>query len=290
MRTPLTLVAFILGLVVLFGLSVSLGEAFGPLIGRGVGAPPGQVPDGQPPGHGDHPGAPGDPGGLSMSDQGYVLHAANTRFAAGTRSNFLFNIFTMNRQLVTEYAEDHDQPMHLVVVRRDMTEYQHVYPTLREGTWTVRLRLPEPGSYRAFATFRPQNAPAPVTLGIDLEVPGLVELHAIPQPNPLARTGDYTVVLDGEPVAGGVSRLYANVLYNDEPVIDLQSYLGALGHLVLLREGDLAYLTARPVPTTVSDQTISFEVRIPTAGFYRAFLEFQHLDRVHTAEFTVFVR
>lgn len=284
MRTPITLVVFAAGLVVLFGLAISLGQAVGPLLGGGL-----LPPDQHEHEHGDVPAEAIK--GLAIADRGFVIHPVGTRFTAGERDDFLFNIFTVNRRLVTEYETDHEEEMHLVVVRRDMTGYQHLHPELMsDGTWKVRMRLREPGSYRAFATFRPENVAQPVTLGVDLEVPGMVDLRTIPQPRPTAETGDYTVMIDGEFVAGRPSRVFMNVLHNDEPVTDLQPHLGELGHLVLLREGDLAYLHTHPVPTTVSDQTISFDVDFPTPGFYRAFLEFQHLHQVHTVEFTVFAR
>jgi hypothetical protein len=60
--------------------------------------------------------------------------------------------------------------------------------------------------------------------------------------------------------------------------------------LVILREGDLAYLQVRPLTGPRRDTTIGFEVEAPSAGFYRLFMEFQHHGRVRTAEFTVLAR
>ncbi|MEK8109242.1 hypothetical protein NKG94_40115 [Micromonospora sp. M12] len=37
--------------------------------------------------------------------------------------------------------------MHLIVVRRDLTGYQHLHPTMaKDGTWSVPLTLAQPGS------------------------------------------------------------------------------------------------------------------------------------------------
>ena len=76
------------------------------------------------------------------------------------------------------------------------------------------------------------------------------------------------------------------------PVTDLQPYLAAYGHLVALREGDLAYLHVHPdgAPgdgVTPAGPQIEFVAEVPTAGNYRLFLDFQHGDVVRTAEFTV---
>lgn len=285
MRTPATLVAFIIGLVVLFGLTISLGESFGRLFGLGVpadGSGRGSGGDG----HRNEDGK--GPGGLAVADQGYVLLPATTRFPADELAEFRFNIFTVDRARVTDFAVDQDQRMNLVVVRRDLTQYQQLRPTMKpDGTWLASVRFDEPGSYRAFATFRPGTAPEPVTLGVDLDVPGLVQSAAVPQPSPLSQVDDYTVMLDGDVIAGGVSRLYLSVLRGDEPVTDLQSYLGPTGHLVMLREGDMGYLHINPIPSARSGPTIAFDAGVPTPGFYRVFLDFQHIGEVRTAEFTV---
>ncbi len=285
MRTPMTWLAFVVGLLLLFGVAISLGESLGPSMGNGAPAAPGG--EGGPPGNGDTR-LQDAPTGVSLSDRGYVMLPVVTRFTAGQTSDFSFSIFTVKRAPVTKFAVDHERRMHLVVVRRDLSGYQHLDPTMAsDGTWTTPLRLAEPGSYRAFATFLPVGVTEPVTLGVDLEVPGLVTSKAVPQPSTLARVDEYTVMLEGDVIAGGVSRLYANVLRNDDPITNLQPYLGAPGHLVMLREGDMAYVHVSPLPDSGSKGTISFEAQVPTSGYYRVFLDFRHQGEVHTAEFTV---
>jgi hypothetical protein len=69
---------------------------------------------------------------------------------------------------------------------------------------------------------------------------------------------------------------------NDRVVTDLPAYLGARGHLVALRDGDLAYLHVH-----ADEERLVFEADYPTAGAYRLFLQFQHGGRVRTAAFTV---
>lgn len=75
------------------------------------------------------------------------------------------------------------------------------------------------------------------------------------------------------------------------PVTDLQPYLAAYGHLVALRDGDLAYLHVHPDGAPGDGRTkagpgITFYAQVPSAGAYRLFLDFQHAGTVRTAEFT----
>jgi hypothetical protein len=284
MRTPVTWLAFFVGLMVLFGVAISLGE----VVGGGSAIPGGDGGSQQDGGDGRPPKPDVEPSGLGVADHGYVLLPAATRFSAGETSDFRFTIFTVDRAPVTDFGQMHGQKMQLVLVRRDMTEYQYLTPTMKpDGTWSVPVRLNEPGSYRAFATFLPGKTAEPITLGVDLESPGEVEPQAVPQPREIVDVDGYTVMLNGTVIAGGVSRLYATVLQGEESVTDLDPYLGAHGHLVMLREGDLGFLRVRPVPASNAGPTISFEASVPTPGYYKIFLDFQHRGELRTAEFTV---
>jgi hypothetical protein len=171
-----------------------------------------------------------------------------------------------------------------VVVRRDSTGYRHVHPEMAaDGTWTVPLALAGGGSWRAFADFRPTGGPATV-LGADLAVPGAFD-PAVHAPSRTAQVDGYTVELTGDLVPGSASTVAVAVSRDGVPVTDLQPYLGARGHLVALREGDLAYLHVHPEQG--DGPAVEFVADVPSAGTYRLFLDFRHGDVVRTAEFTV---
>jgi hypothetical protein len=181
--------------------------------------------------------------------------------------------------------------MHLIVVRRDLTYYQHLHPYLgADGTWLVPLTLPDPGVYRAFADFAIDGEP--LTLGVDLTAPGDYAPGSLPTPTGTARADDYEVALEAGVVAAGTeAMLVFRITRGGQEVLDLEPYLGALGHLVVLREGDLAYLHVHPVDASgtadsVSGGRITFHARFPSMGRYRLFLQFAHEGLVHTADFT----
>ena len=64
--------------------------------------------------------------------------------------------------------------------------------------------------------------------------------------------------------------------------VSLQDYLGAKGHLVALRDGDLAFLHVHP-----NASSLRFEAACPNVGRYRLFLQFRVAGQVHTAAFTL---
>jgi hypothetical protein len=112
---------------------------------------------------------------------------------------------------------------------------------------------------------------------------------------PVSRTAvvdGYTVTLTGDLVAGRDARLGLTVTKDGRPVTDLDPYLGAYGHLVALRDGDLAYLHVHPDGEpgdgrTTAGPEVVFHTTVPSAGGYRLHLDFQHRGVVRTASFVV---
>jgi hypothetical protein len=84
----------------------------------------------------------------------------------------------------------------------------------------------------------------------------------------------------GAPHAGKEADLSFTITRNGQEV-SVDPYLGANGHLVALRDGDLAFLHVHP-----HDDDVAFAATFPTPGRYRLFLQFKHEGQVHTAAFT----
>ncbi|MEU9580503.1 hypothetical protein [Streptomyces chilikensis] len=239
--------------------------------------------------HGVHGGA--RPGGLSVSENGYTLEVDSTILTAGVQP-VSFRVIGPDGQAVTEFMSEHERELHFIAVRRDTSGFQHVHPVMDgKGTWSAELAL-EPGDWRFFADIHPAGHDGTMTLGIDVAVAGPYDPRPLPEATRTARTGEYTVALDGELLPGRASELTLTVSRNGHPVIDLQPYLAAYGHLVALRVGDLGYLHVHPEGgpgdgTTAPGPEIAFTAVAPSAGTYRLYLDFRHDDVVRTAEFTV---
>lgn len=295
MNTATKLGAFTLGLAVVFGGAVGVGRLVGPM---GAGDESGSQANGA---RGDHdesmaPGATpvkaSVPGGLQISQDGYTLTPQTTTVTPGQRTDFRFRVTGPDGEPLTRYATLHEKKLHFIVVRRDLSGFQHLHPVhAGKGVWSVPLTLPAAGSYRAFADFQAQGAKDGVTLGMDLSAPGDFTPEPLPRAATVATVDGYTVAIKGNLVAGRTSKLTLGVSRDGKPVTDLQPYLGAYGHLVALRAGDLAYLHVHPDGepgdgTTRPGPEITFYAEVPSAGSYRLYLDFKHQGRVHTAEFT----
>jgi hypothetical protein len=144
----------------------------------------------------------------------------------------------------------------------------------------VPLTIDRPGPYRVYADFVAGGED--LTLGADLTAPGDYEPRSLPAPADVGRVAGYDVRRTTEEDG----TLDFRVSRDGRPVDDLQPYLGARGHLVVLREGDLAYLHVHPEEEAADPSAIGFHAELPTAGRYRMFLQFRHDGEVRTAEFT----
>jgi hypothetical protein len=302
-RTPVKLAAFAGGLVLAFAAALGVGAATGS---------PFDSPETAPHGH-RSPDAPGDaaeqsggdttdgadagsdgqmPAGLAVSRDGYTLQLLDPVLPAGDAVDLRLRIVTDNGQPVEKFAVSHEKRMHVILVRRDTSSFQHVHPQMAtDGTWSVPVTV-EPGSWRVFADFVPAGgAEGPVTLGADLSVSGPFSPEPLPQETRVDTVDGYQVVLEGDLVRGRDTTLAFTVTRDGKPVTDLQPYLGAYGHLVALRAGDLAYLHVHPEDAPpdgpAGGPQIGFSAASPTAGTYRLFLDFQHRGQVRTAEFTL---
>lgn len=273
MSTAVRVAGFVAGLAAVFGLAWAAGAEVGPV-----------TDEPEPMGGHEMAEAPHDeashgeelPGGLAVAQDGHRLVLADDVLRPG-RHELAFTIEGPDGAAVTAYDVEHEKRLHLVVVRRDFTGFQHVHPELDEttGEWTTDVDL-RPGGWRVFADFVPTGG-EDLTLGADLQVPG-----AAPAARPVRevrtdRVRDYVVSVSGDLHPGETSVLTFEIERDGVPV-ETEAYLGAAGHLVALRGGDLAYLHVHP------GDGLEFGAEVPSAGTYHLFLDFRHDGVVRTAE------
>jgi hypothetical protein len=168
MNAAQTIVAFVVGLAVVFAVAVFVGRSIGPEGGAVVQQAPAHED-----GHGAHDAAAAESlGGLSSVQDGYTLELADDRFQAAGRIPLKFRILDANGAPVTRYIENHEKLLHLIAVRNDLAGFQHVHPLLdSDGTWGVPVDFSRAGDYRIFADFTPAGGPG-VTLGATVHVGG----------------------------------------------------------------------------------------------------------------------
>jgi Cu+-exporting ATPase len=217
---------------------------------------------------------------------------------------------TATSEPVTDLTRSHEAWMHLIATRADLGTFAHVHPqrTGRPGQLAVDLTFPTPGRYIVNTEFRRQGQMADIHSRQVLTVAGTA-----PAPAPVTLTeGPRTAVvhgvrvrLDGDAHAGGRSDLHYTLAdaATGRPVDDLQPYLAAAGHIVVMRadgqtfaheHAEVTDANGRPVfalPGQTFGPDLDVHAEFRTAGTYRLWAQFRLADGdVITVPFTVRAR
>ena len=222
--------------------------------------------------------------GLAVAAAGYRLVLSSDLIDAGSQSSFMFKIERDDGSALVRFDDLHERKLHLIVLSRNLIDYYHLHPVMdADGLWQVVVPPLTAGSYRVYADFKPHDGDQ-ITLASDVAVPGTVAPTSIPTASSTVDVGGYSVSLSGHP-AMGESTLTFEVSRHGTAIVT-EPYLGAAGHLVVIRAGDLGYVHVHPVETA-QPGPVSFAAPFPTPGKYRLFFDFSYEGSVRTASFTV---
>jgi hypothetical protein len=269
MSTTTRLAGFGVALVAILAIGAGLGAVVGPDATQAHAEAP--APIGQ---------------GVLTAAEGFRLVPATTDLDPDGGA-FRFAIEDQDGEAVQRFTPIHERDLHLIVVNRELTIFHHVHPTLDPaGTWSIDLPILDPGSYRAVADFQIDGGPR-LALGTDLSVAGQYRPSTLDEPTLTAVTEGYDVTLAPERSHTGAVTFGLTVRRDGALVTDLQPYLGANGHLVAMRTGDLAYAHVHPVDDDHNAPgVVTFDAELASAGRYGLFFDFKHNGSVHTASFT----
>lgn len=235
-----------------------------------------------------------------QSHRSYCLKAGDTNVAytANTPVTYTFSIIDDQGNTLKDFAVAHEKLMHFIVVRHDLQEFQHLHPVLdaTTGEFTVDITFSADGTYRLFPDFTPgQNVnpmALPVTVYTDIQVGQANGDSLIPvaDTETIKTVGDYEITYNlSDTIEAGVSLPIELIISkNSEPVANLEQYLGAMGHMVVLRADSLDFIHAHALEETANaDGKIHFETNLPEAGTYKLFAQFQHNGEVLTTDYVI---
>ena len=107
--------------------------------------------------------------GLAASASGMALDLTRTPQETERATELGFRIVDDAGEPITDFELGHERRMHLIVVRRDLTGFQHLHPVMgKDGEWTTPIAFEQPGTYRVFADFMRDGSPQ--TLAGDIQV------------------------------------------------------------------------------------------------------------------------
>jgi hypothetical protein len=246
----------------------------------------------------------GDP--MATADYSLKVTTEPRAVKAGQKTKFRIAVsHPLTGEPVTQFGEVHDRLFHFFIISRDMKQFFHEHPVLdKDGSFTLEHVLPAPGQYMLFSDFMPVGG-GPQLITTPLTTAGFDGDIAMSWPNLKPDTSfvksanGTTVDMQIDPaklIVGEESDI--PIHFDDEksgtPVKDLQRYLGAFGHAMMLSEDMTEHVHAHPEQmlegTTVTDgggPDLVFHALFPKPGLYRIWLQFQRNNVLSTIPFTV---
>lgn len=184
----------------------------------------------------------------------------------------------------------HEKLMHLILVRDALDEFLHLHPEVSDdGQAKIDLTVAEPGLYQVYVDYQPtggQPGTARTTLTVAGDSRPAAELKTNAPGEVVAGelSADIAITAD----ADGKSQTITFRLKDRQtadPVKDLEPYLGAMGHLVVIQAATKAYIHAHPEHDTGATSEVAFEVHPPASGQYAGWAQFQRGGAIVTVPF-----
>ena len=272
--------------------------------GKQEGTPAAKAPAMNHGGHGDQgtpskdtPGGHGNQGGhenmqMNMATpRKLVVGSDPSEPHAGSPTKLVLQIQDDDGTPIKKFDVLHEKLVHLIVVREGLDEFAHLHPEVdASGMITIEFAFPKSGKYRLFADHQPKGKSPGLAAG-ELAVSGDDEPAAALVPNTsnevaVGEIKAHVAIKSGDQETAVRFHL---VDADGKAVGDLQPYLGAMGHLVIISADGREYVHAHPLSEakTAPEGAVEFAAHFPKAGIYKVWGQFQRDGSVFTVPFVM---
>ena len=210
----------------------------------------------------------------------------------------------------------HEKPLHLMIVSDDLSEFYHIHPELITDYYSVANIFPHGGTYHLYSDYTPPGGLRTLEQ-FEVNVAGnrLRRIELKPDTNFIKTVDGLRVnLINNEPFRAKQDYL---VKFNvadattQQPVTDLQLYLGALAHVAIFSQDLKDFIHAHPLetgeiydpsnnsfhahnPDELAKQLVGpspSEIQVgmifPHAGIYKMWVQFKRHDRVINVPYIV---
>lgn len=211
--------------------------------------------------------------------------------------DLIFSVYDKRAQDVSELEIVHEKPMHLLIVSKDLYYFQHIHPELNtQGLYIVQTKFPATGNYKVYLDYSPKIT------GHQLGRVAFNVMGAVRKPENLVIDESLTKVVDDVMVTMEADKpLQTNQAIQlsfslkdsktNAPITDLEPYLGAFAHFVIISADTQEYLHAHPLGESQAGQfggpVVSTRTIFPKAGLYKIWAQFQRHGQILIAPLVV---
>ncbi|WP_336784898.1 FixH family protein [Paenibacillus sp. MMO-177] len=193
---------------------------------------------------------------------------------------------------VNDFDVQHEKLMHMIIVRKDLSYFNHIHPDYKgNGEFTITTQFPTAGEYEIISDI------APTGIGAMSKSEWITVQGTAPAVQPINPDPTLTKEVDGKEVTLSINHLMANMelelnfnikdAQTKQPITDLQPFLGAVGHVVILNDKGGEYLHVHPAEENSSGPDAKFMATFPHSGVYKIWGQFQQNGKVFTVDFVI---
>ena len=193
---------------------------------------------------------------------------------------------------VTSFFDVHERRLHLFIVSRNLEYFAHVHPEQSsDGSFAIDHELPE-GEYMLIGDFLPVGGTSQMVQRaiVTPQYKGRLFGGSVPE------LTDREQVIDGlrvrleadsvRPLRPSSLRFVISDVSTGRPVTDLEPYLGAPGHLLIVDPDMKSAIHGHPDGQTTGPE-VAFDPVLPSPGRYKLWLQVQRKGRVVTVPFVI---
>ncbi|MEG3864761.1 MULTISPECIES: hypothetical protein [unclassified Microcoleus] len=196
---------------------------------------------------------------------------------------------------IADFDKFQEQLMHLIVVSDDLQYFNHIHPTYKgNGRFEVQTDFPGSGGYTLFSDYKPAKNAEQVSV-LKMQVPGQALARSkvdMATTKTLGNTKANLTFSQPQIKPGQGVNLIFNLqdASSNQPLNDLQPYLGERGHLVILKQSSpltkADYIHAHALKDTPAGE-VHFMTSFPQPGKYKLWGQFNRNGQIVTADFWV---
>ncbi len=202
---------------------------------------------------------------------------------------------------LTRYQVLQEKLMHVVILRKDLRVYAHIHPEYDgKDAFSVTHTFPTDGTYNLYVEYSPPDfyenlsvaqmvvgsaGDASASLSVDERTKIFEDAYKVTLTAPaeikVNDTVDFALTLEDAKTGS--------------PIVNLEPYLGAFGHMSAASENMQTYTHVHPLtvplgPNDSGGPTVQFSTFFPKTGKYKLFTQFKHNGEVFVTDFVVEVR
>jgi hypothetical protein len=215
-----------------------------------------------------------------------AVPVANSKVTIG------LTVLDSSNKVMKDFDINHEKKVHMILISRDLNVFQHLHPMqAADGSFSAETILPQSGDYRLIADYIPKGG---------MQMPKMDWWDDPNVPNdPTMLTADqvYDHTVDGLrvkltiPFAKSKENIPLTFRFSDaasgDDVTNLEPYLGAVGHVVIVNTSLSVYLHTHPLDGATTGPEATFEVTFPESGVYKLWGQFQRSGKVIVVPFVV---